>query len=134
MLGGLIYIAFRSKSLILFTWFDEISISGITNLIRDFLYPLRYNLPDWILFSLPDGLWVYSFTSLLIIIWSDDFDSVKYWMTIPILTFFLIDLLQLSKILKGTFDIVDNVICLWAFVICVLRMKLIPQPYEKQTI
>lgn len=134
LLGGLIYIVFRSKSLILFTWFDEISISGFTNLVRDFLYPLKNSLPDWIIFSLPDGLWVYSFTSFLIIIWSDDFESVKYWMVIPLLTFFLIELLQLFNILKGTFDIVDNSICLIAFVFCVFKMKLITQLYEKQII
>lgn len=133
-MGGVIYIAFRSQSLILFTWFDKISISGFTNLIRDFLYPLNSILPDWVIYSLPDGLWVYSFTSFLIIIWNNKYESVKYWMIMPFTTLLLIELLQLAKMLTGTCDIADIYVSLLALILSLYNMKLIPQYYEKQII
>lgn len=134
LLGGVIYIAFRSQSLILFTWFDKISISGFTNLIRDFLYPLNSILPEWVIYSLPDGLWVYSFTAFLIIIWNNRYESVKYWMMIPFTALLLIELLQLTGLLTGTCDLADIYVSLSAFVLCVYNMKLIPLNYEKQII
>ena len=133
-LGALIYIAFRNKSLTIFRWFDKISISEFTDSIRNLLNPLKNNIPDWVIFSLPDGLWVYSFTSFLIIIWKNNSESVKYWMILPFAILLLIELLQLTKIFTGTCDFTDIYISFLALIISVYNMKLIPQIYERQTI
>ena len=131
LLGGGIYVAFRSKSLILFRWFDKINISGFTNVIRDILDPCINNIPNWVKFSLPDGLWVYAFSSSFLIIWNQDFKTVKYWLLIPLLTFTFIELFQHFKIISGTCDLVDFFICLLAFVLSIINFKLIPINYEK---
>ncbi len=130
--GGIIYIAYRSKSLILFRWFDEIGISGFTNSIRDFLNHFKNHLPNWIIFSLPDGLWLYSFTSILLIIWEKDIEKIKFWLLIPFLAFSSYELLKILKILQGTFDLVDLFIYFLAFILSIINIELIPQVYAKK--
>ena len=57
--GASIYLLFREKSLLMFDWLDIyfsfIDIEALRNSIKD----LRPFLPEWFLYSLPDGLWVF---------------------------------------------------------------------------
>ena len=55
-IGGIIYLTLRSESLIMFRWCEIIYIKEYVDNIR-----LPYILPNWIVFSLPDGLWVLSY-------------------------------------------------------------------------
>ncbi|MET3537027.1 hypothetical protein SAMN05216324_105157 [Chryseobacterium limigenitum] len=67
ILGGFIYIIFRPESLIMFRWFKYLSISNEINIIQN----LRniYSFPPWLVYSLPDGLWIFSYTTLSLEIW-----------------------------------------------------------------
>lgn len=107
LLGGLIYISFRSLSLRMFNWFEWSKIDFFTSLIRDLIYPLKNYIPPWFYFSLPDGLWIYSFSSALLIYWNNDFEKVKYWLLIPFVSGILIEILQGFKFFSGTFDFLD---------------------------
>ncbi|MGL2999410.1 hypothetical protein [Flavobacterium sp. RSSB_23] len=110
IIGGLIYISFRSPSLRMFEWFKLCNIDYFTSLIRCTIYPLRSSyIPPWFYYSLPDGLWVYSFSSALLIFWNNDFGKVKYWLLIPIISGVLIEFLQGFKVFTGTFDLLDLV-------------------------
>ena len=63
--GGLIYVCFRSKTLRFFAWIDKIGFSNVVNEIRIIIYPCKEILPNWFINSLPDGLWVYSFSAII---------------------------------------------------------------------
>ena len=132
LLGGLIYIAFRSKSLVLFRWFEELKISELTDLIRFYLFPFKNHMPNWVIYSLPDGLWTYSFVSSFIFIWNKDSNKWEYWLLIPILISISYELLQYFIIFHDTFDILDFFICLVASVLSILILKIIPKHHEKQ--
>jgi hypothetical protein len=105
--GGLIYISFRSLSLRMFDWFKWCKIDFFTSLIRSIIYPLKSHFPAWFYFSLPDALWVYSFSSALLIYWNNDFEKVKYWLLIPFVSGILIEISQGFKFFSGTFDFLD---------------------------
>jgi hypothetical protein len=105
--GGLIYIFLRSQSLRMFNWLDLIGIKTSILNYRSFFYPLKNHLPLWFYFSLPDGLWIYSFSSALLIYWNNDFKKVKYWLLIPFTSGILIEILQGFKFFRGTFDFLD---------------------------
>ena len=109
IIGGLIYIAFRSSSLRLFTWFEKIGFDNIISFIRTEAYPIKKHLPQWSYYSLPDGLWVYSFASALLILWDNNFNKVKFWLLIPLFLGTIIEIAQGLKIFPGTFDVVDLV-------------------------
>jgi hypothetical protein len=101
--GGLIYIVFRTKSLRMFSWFESIGINTQISFLREYFSPLKYWLPSWVYFSLPDGLWVYSFTSIILILWAG---KINFWLIIPFSFGILIEILQ-GLSFKGTFDYLD---------------------------
>lgn len=107
IIGGLIYISFRSLSLRLFSWFEILGINSFSSSIRNLANPFKNDLPPWIYFSLPDGLWIYSFSSALLIFWNNDFQKLKYWLFIPFISGILIEILQQFKLFPGTFDFLD---------------------------
>ena len=64
-IGSMIYILFRGKRLLMFKWFKFIKLDFVINFLRDSFYKYRIYIPKIVLFSLPDALWVYSFTMFL---------------------------------------------------------------------
>lgn len=107
LLGGLLYILFRSTELRMFKWFSAIGFDNAIYLARTEFHQIRGILPNWTYYCLPDGLWVYSFTSALLIYWKNDFQKAKLWLMIPFITGILIEIMQGFKLFPGTFDYLD---------------------------
>jgi hypothetical protein len=106
-IGGFIYILFREKSLLMFSWFTKIGLDNLIHNIRTIAI-WNYQLPDWVIYSLPDGIWVYSLTSLMLIIWYGDVSILKYfWLSIGLIIGLSIELCQLMGFYPGTFDKMD---------------------------
>ena len=63
MLGGIIYIIFRDNNTLMFSWFYKLGIAENIENIRNVI-EINF-LPNWILFNFPDGVWIYSLTSLM---------------------------------------------------------------------
>lgn len=93
LLGGLIYYWTRPHSILFLSWFDrQLSLKPITKL----------QPPAWATFHLPDGLWTYAFSSLLLILWRRRIDKESIaWLCIPLLTAVILELTF------GTFDFQD---------------------------
>jgi len=105
-IGGLIYIVSRSKSLKMFNWFEKINLSNEVRIIRDYFSNIE--LPNWIIYNLPDFLWVFSFTSLLFIIWNKKIEKENvFYILFPMGIGVLSEFGQLFSIISGTFDKVD---------------------------
>ena len=132
ILGGLIYISFRSLSLRMFDWFKWCNIDFFTSLIRDLIYPLKNYIPPWFYFSLPDGLWIYSFSSALLIYWNNDFQKVKYWLLIPFLSGIFIEVLQGFKLFYGTFDLLDLLFSALGLLLSITIVYYKFKQYDKQ--
>lgn len=104
IIGGLIYVSFRSSSLKMFEWLAYIGTNDLVCWFRNMIMPIKDKVPSWIYFSLPDGLWVYSSTSALLILWNS---RINLWIFIPLFTSIVIEIAQKTKIVSGTFDILD---------------------------
>ena len=106
--GSLIYILFRSSSLKMFIWFERINILDVIENIRNFTFIYSNNLPNFILYSLPDGLWLFSYVSLVLYLWKNELKSENlFWVfSIPLISI-ISELGQIFKIITGTFDIID---------------------------
>ena len=114
LIGGFTYVLFREKNLLMFSWFNSL---GIENLIDFFRNKILFNnlIPNWVKFSLPDGIWIYSLTSLMLIIWNRDMNKSKYiWLLIGPLLGLSAEFGQLIDIIPGTYDNTDLVFCLFA--------------------
>lgn len=134
LFGGLIYISFRSQSLRMFNWFEWSKIDFFTSLIRNLIYPAKKYIPPWFYFSLPDALWVYSFSSALLILWKDQFKKGIYWLLIPLISGSIIEIAQGLKLFPGTFDILDLIFCTVALYLSTIIIKYKFKKNEKEQI
>jgi hypothetical protein len=103
-LGGLIYVFFRPSEPIFFNWFNSLGVGNYLDFIREKSTVISPFMPEWIVFSLPNGLWAFAYTLLIICVWQGSKSFVKYFwfVSIPVLIFGA-EFLQLSGNLPGTF-------------------------------
>jgi hypothetical protein len=91
----------------MFDWFSFVGIDNIIHSARTFVFDFKNSIPNWIYYSLPDGLWVYSFTSAILIFWNNDSKKATLWLLVPFITGVLIEIFQGFKLFPGTFDNLD---------------------------
>lgn len=119
LIGFLIYIVFRSETLLMFQWFRELNI-------YDFILGIRKSIttpiPNWVIFSLPYSLWNFSLGTSLIAIWYKKMNNfIKYSIVALVLLFgVVIELLQGLTLLRGTFDIIDFILLNISAIIVIL--------------
>ncbi len=93
ILGVIVYIFWRG-------------ISSIDPLMKVFPLFSSKNLPAWLQYSLPDGLWLYALLSSLLFIWKDNDGSQPaiIWIVLAITLSFSMEILQAFHWMPGTFD------------------------------
>lgn len=108
LIGSFIYISFRQDTLILFDWLREIGVFEFIAGYRHYTLPFAENIPNWILYSLPDGLWLFSYVSFTLFIWDNKISKHSFlWIfVVPILAI-CSEIGQLFNIIPGTYDLVD---------------------------
>ena len=118
MLGAGIYSLWRSQRLLVFTWYGWLGLQAPLLALRDKLAGVRHFLPDSVLYSLPDALWVYSFTYLMQLVWFRHSRSFgrSFWVFLPVSLAVGAETGQLFKVVPGTFDLMDiaGYIAAWA--------------------
>jgi hypothetical protein len=110
ILGGAIYILFYTSQPVFFSWIRTAGFHNWLTQARHYSLTAGSNLPPWVVFSLPDGLWAYAYAVLITGIWIRSNSGLKYfWMfSIPVLVIGL-ELLQYAGMIKGTFSLQDIV-------------------------
>jgi hypothetical protein len=102
LVGGGIYIAWRSTSLLMFRWFEVLGFGPVVTAVRAAACdPSR--VPDFVRFTVPDGAWVYAFTACLAIIWT----RPAPWVALPVALGVGGELGQAAGIVPGVFDARD---------------------------
>ena len=121
LLGGLIYILFRQDTLKMFSWFDNINVSAAISELRLCTVPLSGHFPNWFLYSLPDGLWLFSYLSVLLAVWDNVISkhNIHWLLLVPMVAIFS-EIGQLFEIVPGTFDIFDLIFYLLGTVLPIL--------------
>ena len=130
ILGGLIYLFFRSNQLSYFHWFNNQSAVRVIEDVRMFTVPLRGLLPEWFIYSLPDGLWLISFCLFSFEIWKDEsISSLSFWTLILPIIAVLWEIAQSFRLMAGTFDWIDLLV--YALVTFFIIIKLKKRQHEK---
>ena len=121
LLGGLIYVLFRQDTLKMFSWFDDINVSAAISGLRFHTVPLSSHFPNWFLYSLPDGLWLFSYLSVLLAVWDNVISkhNIHWLLLVPMVAIFS-EIGQLFEIVSGTFDIFDLLFYLLGTVLPIL--------------
>jgi len=115
--GVSIYLLFRKDTLLVFSWLDYIGAIDTLFMIRDNIFFVRKYIPEFIIYSLPDGIWVYSGTVAFIIIWKKSTKNIfsVFWVFLPFSCAVVIEIFQLFRIVNGTFCSVDIVFYILLF-------------------
>ena len=111
--GGMIYILCRTPDYSFFQWIRSMGFDGALAFLRAHSLPNGSKLPDWIVYSLPDGLWAFAYTLIILTIWykSHSFLMYFWYATIPTLTIGS-EILPWMGIIPGTFCLSDVVLIL----------------------
>ena len=106
MLGCTIYLLFRSKTLNLYQWCSALGLSDVIDYAR--IYAYNWNIPDFVRYSLPDGLYCAAYILIMDAIWHDGDSLIKNFIIalIPTITV-TSEVLQFFGLVKGTFDSCD---------------------------
>jgi hypothetical protein len=130
LIGGSIYTCWRRPTLLLFTWYRSVGLDSAIIVVRQSVSFVHHFLPGWILFSLPDALWVYAITAFMAGVWGDaKFSTLgRLWLFGGLVLAVGGELSQALGIISGTFDANDLLLCFAASVAAIVmatpsRMK-----------
>lgn len=102
LIGGGLYLMCRSERLVMFDWCKAIGIYPLIQQLRP-----KGNFDSWLVYSLPDGLWLFSYIILMGAIWAFDIRKSLLCSAPLIVIAIGSELLQLPHIVRGTFDVID---------------------------
>ena len=123
IIGGLIYVGFRDKSLLMFDWFEQLGISGEVDAFRGFVN--SEGVYGWVKNSLPDGLWLFAYMFLVDAIWNGSMSICSYIFIYSLPVFALLsEFLQYFGLFPGVFDWID-VACYSFAILLYVIIKLI---------
>jgi hypothetical protein len=110
LVGGGIYLAWRDTSLLMFHWLDAVGGLAPLHPLRVAAAPLRPSLPDWLLFSVPDGAWVYACVAFFGRLWLDGPRLARaFWTGLGPALAIGGEVGQIVGLVPGTFDVADVV-------------------------
>ena len=87
LLGGMIYFLFRASEPLFMKWIPGIGADSWFSFVRLRSVSYGRSLPEWIVFSLPNGLWAFAFALLITSIWAGSHSWLRIiWMaSIPVI-------------------------------------------------
>lgn len=122
ILGSLIYIAYRKDTLIMFRWFNYVGFDF--KLIRK---SINYSIPNFIKYSMPDGLWLLAYQLIVGSIWENILSKVSMFCIYSMPVVILIEeILQKFGLIDGTFDYKDilcYIVSVILSIIIILKVK-----------
>lgn len=106
LLGSAIYLLWRSKTILMFSRLRFAGLYTPIAALRAECASVKHLIPGVILYSFPDGLWLYSFTALMGLIWfNEPRRSIRaFWILLPALLAVGSEFAQRFKLIPGTFD------------------------------
>ncbi|MEG0397530.1 MAG: hypothetical protein RR656_00435 [Cetobacterium sp.] len=108
--GVLIYMLFRSKNLLYFKLLNHLSLDTPILEIRKYTKLIRPAIPNWVIYSLPDGIWLFSMGSAMLL-HRIFFPGIQLIYTGIYVVMVIIEVIQFyfggHGTLLGTFDLMD---------------------------
>ena len=124
--GGLIYLIFRTRTLVMFHFIPDNLIEEL-NLVHEYSCA-NFQIPNFIIYNLPTGLWTISYIILMQLILENNVGLHRFlWIYLLPILLCLTEILQLFSFIPGTFDILD--VC--CYIVPMIISLLIDIRYEK---
>lgn len=116
LIGASIYLLFRDSQILVFSVLDAVGLYQPLSVLRQELSGII--LPEWVLFSLPDGLWTTAYILIMNHVAKDE-PLIKRMLLIFVVPFIGVtsELMQAVGLMPGVFDFADFVCYLLPFLI-----------------
>jgi hypothetical protein len=116
ILGTLIYFVTRSDSVLLNHWLVQMDDGRFIRLFQNSIS--NANIPDWIIYSLPDALWMLAFMMTVLLIWDFQINSKSIqWVLLAGSAGVLYEIFQGINLIPGTFDFADLLFLIFGAVV-----------------
>ena len=118
ILGSYLYLKFRSETLLMFKWLENIGLDSIVSSIRNSSIDFNSHQMKHVIFSAPFGMWVISFCCFIGAIWHKDssVSAIIWRLCVPFVAISS-ELLQFLGILPGTYDTIDLLVLILSTII-----------------
>ena len=117
IIGSYLYLKFRSETLLMFTWAENLGLNFIVSSIRE---SSILNSPklEYFIYSTPFGMWVVSFCCFIGAIWHKDIsiEAIIWRLFAPAIAISS-ELLQFVGVIPGTFDTNDLLVLIVSTII-----------------
>lgn len=112
VLGGATYVLLRSTQLLMFSWFHFVGAMHVIAHLRQRFNAGTYPIPKWVIYSFPDGAWVFAGQLTFCYIWRHSESKWKYlWIWAPFSASIGAEVLQGWGRVSGTYDVYDLCAC-----------------------
>ncbi len=123
LIGGLLYLTFRSEGLVMFNWFGKIGLTSQISFLRESCGEI--SLYSWVKYNLPAALWLFSYMFIIRGIWLNSRQKIIYniflW-GVPLMAI-ASEILQYFGAITGTFDYKDIIAYIAGIIIFILITK-----------
>ena len=125
--GTAIYVLWRSPTLLVFRWLETMHLNGVVDMARHIALPIRGFIPKWVLYSLPDALWVYSLMYYMRIVWSGVASRIAWvWISSGLSLIVAAEIGQALEVIRGRFDVYDLLACSAAGMLVLSQTRRLP--------
>ena len=105
-IGLFIYTTSRADILYINQWLAPIGGFELKSFFQSLLSQIF--IPQWIIYSLPDGLWMLALTLSILMIWNYRIDKKSLpWLGTAMIVGISVEVFQAVHWIKGSFDIID---------------------------
>ena len=116
--GSFLYLKFRSETLLMFKWAENLGLNYIISSIRESSSVLNSPQMKYVVFSAPFGMWVISFCCFIGAIWHKDSSvTAIIWRLFAPAIAISSELLQFVGVIPGTFDTNDLLVLIVSTII-----------------
>ena len=130
--GGMIYVLWRTETLMMFSWFDKLGIGSTVKMLRNYAAPYSHTLPHWFYYSLPQALWLFSGILFFNCIWhKGSIINYMFWTALFAELAFGWELGQFLKIVPGYFTIWDLLLLVAALLLALALIVLTRYPKKE---
>jgi len=94
----------------MFKWVKMLGLYPAVSEFRMQSTTVASDLPEWLIFSAPNGLWVFSFGALMVSLWGATGFSVAITWAVSLWAVGIVsEVMQLFNLVSGVFDVADMV-------------------------
>ena len=122
LIGCTIYLLFRPQNLLMFKIID--GLGGMSNVVSLRMYINHNCFPDFIIYSLPAGLWTASYLMMMYLITKGYTRKSRLKLALPLpIIAIVLEFMQLLGLCIGTFDVYDLICYIIPLIVFVESIK-----------